>query len=93
MEQILNFKIEIPDEFKNEIISGVVTQIKDLMLNNKAENQNDLLSRAETANLLKISLVKLWQLTKDKVIPVYKIGNKVLYKRSEVEQLFNSNLL
>lgn len=93
MEQILNFKIEIPDEFKNEIISGVVTQIKDLMLNNKAENQNDLLSRTETANLLKISLVKLWQLTKDKVIPVYKIGNKVLYKRSEVEQLFNSNLL
>lgn len=93
MEQILNFKIEIPDEFKNEIISGVVTQIKDLMLNNKVENQNDLLSRAETANLLKISLVKLWQLTKDKVIPVYKIGNKVLYKRSEVEQLFNSNLL
>lgn len=93
MEQILNFKIEIPDEFKNEIISGVVSQIKDLMLNNKAENQNDLLSRTETANLLKISLVKLWQLTKDKVIPVYKIGNKVLYKRSEVEQLFNSNLL
>lgn len=93
MEQILNFKIEIPDEFKNEIISGVVTQIKDLMLNNKPENQNDLLSRTETANLLKISLVKLWQLTKNKVIPVYKIGNKVLYKRSEVEQLFNSNLL
>ena len=93
MKQDLSFKIEIPDEFKNEIISGVVTQIKDLMLNNKAENQNDLLSRAETANLLKISLVKLWQLTKDKVIPVYKIGNKVLYKRSEVEQLFNSNLL
>lgn len=89
----INLKIEIPDEFKNEIISGVVTQIKDLMLNNKAENQNDLLSRTETANLLKISLVKLWQLTKDKVIPVYKIGNKVLYKRSEVEQLFNSNLL
>lgn len=93
MKHELNLKIEIPEDFKNEIISGVVTQIKDLMLNNKAENQNDLLSRAETANLLKISLVKLWQLTKDKVIPVYKIGNKVLYKRSEVEQLFNSNLL
>lgn len=93
MSTSIKINLEIPDEFKNEIISGVVTQIKDLMLNNKAENQNDLLSRAETANLLKISLVKLWQLTKDKVIPVYKIGNKVLYKRSEVEQLFNSNLL
>ena len=89
----INLQIEIPEDFKNEIISGVVTQIKDLMLNNKPENQNDLLSRTETANLLKISLVKLWQLTKNKVIPVYKIGNKVLYKRSEVEQLFNSNLL
>lgn len=93
MEQNVTFKIEIPDDFKNEIILGVVTQIKDLMLSNKPENQNDLMSRVETANLLKISLVKLWQLTKDKVIPVYKIGNKVLYKRTEVEQLFNSNLL
>lgn len=93
MNQNFNLKIEFPEDFKNEIINGVVAQIKDLICSNNKENQNDLLSRAETSKMLKISLVKLWQLTKDKVIPVYKIGSKVMYKRTEIEQFLNSNLL
>jgi excisionase family DNA binding protein len=92
MEQFIQIKIENSEDFKNEIIRGVVEQIKDLAFGNKKEesNPNELVSRADTAKMLNISLVKLWEITKDKMLPVYKIGGKVLYKRNEVEEFINS---
>lgn len=89
MEQNFQLKIEIPENFKNEIISGVVEQIKHLYVTQKTDNTNTLLSRSETAKILNISLVKLWQLTKEKAMPVYKIGGKVLYKKEEIENFIN----
>lgn len=91
MEQFIQIKIENSEDFKNEIIRGVVEQIKDLAFNNqKQENDpNILISRADTAKLLNISLVKLWSITKEGLLPVYKIGGKVLYKKIEVLQFLN----
>jgi excisionase family DNA binding protein len=92
MEKFIQIKIENSEDFKNEIIRGVVDQIKDLGFNNQkeAENKEDLISRNETAKILNISLVKLWQITKDKFLPVYKIGGKVLYKRNDIQEFINS---
>ncbi len=89
MEQNFQLKIEIPDNFKEEIIKGVVEQIKDLFPIKNSDNNNTLLSRNDTAKILNISLVKLWQLTKEKAVPVYKIGGKVLYKKEEIENFIN----
>jgi excisionase family DNA binding protein len=91
MSKIIQIQVENFEEFKNEIIRGVVSQIKELAFNSqiKEVNPNELLSRANTAKLLTISLVKLWQLSKDKVIPSYKIGGKVLYRKSEVLEFVN----
>ena len=92
MEQFIQMQIENSEDFKNEIIRGVVSQIKDLGIFNqpKEENPNELVSRAETAKILNISLVKLWEITKNKLLPVYKIGGKVLYKRNEIKDFINS---
>ncbi|MQP52699.1 MULTISPECIES: helix-turn-helix domain-containing protein [unclassified Flavobacterium] len=92
MEQFIQIKIENSEDFKNEIIRGVVSQIKDLGIFNqpKEENSNELISRAETAKILNISLVKLWEITKNNLLPVYKIGGKVLYKRNEIKDFINS---
>jgi hypothetical protein len=92
MSTILQMQIENSEDFKNEIIRGVVSQIKDLGIFNqpKEENPNELVSRAETAKILNISLVKLWEITKNKLLPVYKIGGKVLYKRNEIKDFINS---
>jgi hypothetical protein len=92
MSQVIQFHIENSEDFKNEIIRGVVDQIKDLGFNNKkeAENKEDLVSRNETAKILNISLVNLWKITKDKLLPVYKIGGKVLYKRNDITEFINS---
>lgn len=92
MEQYIQIKIENSEDFKNEIIRGVVEQIKDLGFNNQisTEKDEDLVSRIETAKILNLSLVKLWQLTRDNLLPVIKIGGKVLYKRKDIQEFINS---
>lgn len=94
MEQFIQIKIENSEDFKNEIIRGVVAQIKDLGFNNqkKEENPNELISRSDAAKFLNLSLVKLWELTKKKALPVIKIDGKVLYKRIDLEQFINAKL-
>jgi predicted DNA-binding transcriptional regulator AlpA len=73
------------EDFKNQIINGVVEQMKNLAQNFTAKVEPDtLLTREETAKLLSISLVSLWSLTKQKTFPVYHIGKSVRYKKSEV---------
>ena len=45
---------------------------------------DELLTREETAKLLKVSLTTLWNWTKKGKIPAYGIGNRVYYKRGEI---------
>ena len=77
-------------QFKNEIIDGVLLALKNnagsLQLN---EQTDQLLTREETAKLLSVSLVTLWDWTKKDIIPAYRIGNKVRYKKSEVFKSLN----
>jgi hypothetical protein len=92
MEQFIQIKIENSEDFKNEIIRGVVSQIKDLGFINKTtlESEDDLVPRIKTSEILNISLVKLWQISKDNLLPVIKIGGKVLYKRKDIQEFINS---
>ncbi len=90
MSKIIQLEIENSEDFKNEIIRGVVEQIKNLTFHNqKQDNQEEYLTREQTSRLLNVSLVTLWSLTKDRVLPSYRIGRKVLYKREEVLQIIN----
>ena len=57
----------------------------------KVENEQNLFSRNETANKLRISLVKLWQLDKQGLLCGFKIGGKVLYKKEHIEEFINSH--
>ncbi|WP_299160099.1 helix-turn-helix domain-containing protein [uncultured Eudoraea sp.] len=46
----------------------------------------ELLTREETAEYLKISLSTLWHWSKKGILPSYGIGNRVYYKRIEIEE-------
>lgn len=71
--------------FKNDIISGVISALKNnANLSLLTEQSDQLLTREETAKLLSVSLVTLWDWTKKDIIPAYRIGNKIRYKKSEV---------
>ncbi|CAA0159645.1 conserved hypothetical protein [Tenacibaculum maritimum] len=43
-----------------------------------------LLTRKQTAEILQISLVTLWNWTKGNTLTAHRIGNQVRYKKSEV---------
>ncbi len=47
-------------------------------------HQTELIGRKEVCVMLGINLTSLWKHTKSGKLPSYGIGNRVLYKRSEV---------
>lgn len=49
----------------------------------------ELISRKETADILQISLVTLNKYSKKGILPSYKIGSRVRYKRHEVLDALN----
>lgn len=53
----------------------------------------EFLTRAEVCELLKIDLSTLHRWRRDKMIPSYGFGNRVYFKRHEVEQIINQNKL
>jgi excisionase family DNA binding protein len=77
--QIENITVE---ELKNELIIEFKQLLKSFL--EQQEKVDELLTRQETANILKVSLVTLWDWTKKDVLPAYRIGYKVRYKKREV---------
>lgn len=64
-------------------------------LNPPKASDPDMLSRKQTAKLLCISLPTLHDWTKEGLIRAYRIGNRVLYKKVDIDQaltLINPNL-
>lgn len=74
-----------PDEFKNSILEGVQQQIESLKAEFQPKEPTDYMTRQEVKELLKIDLSTLHYWTKKGKLISYGIGNRVYYKRSDVE--------
>jgi hypothetical protein len=75
------------EELAGLINSAVQEAIKNtLPIINSVSPSEKLLTRKETADKLKISLVTLNDWTKRGMIQSYIIGGRVLYKESEIEK-------
>lgn len=72
------------EDFKNEIIHGLKNVLNEFVQKLTATSKEIYLTREETAKLLSVSLVTLWDWTRKDILPAYRIGNKVRYKKSEV---------
>ena len=83
-KKIIQIENTNADDFKNEIITGVITALKSFGGQSQTNKSEIILSREEAAKLLKISLVTLWDMTRKDKIPAFRIGNKVRYKKSDV---------
>lgn len=83
-KQILQIENTNTLDFKNEILNGVSDVLKGFANTLQTNDQDILLTRQETSKLLSVSLVTLWDWTRKDIIPAYRIGNKVRYKKSEV---------
>ena len=81
---ILQLEKTNANDFKNEIVKDVTTALIGYAETLQNPDNSKLLSRQETADLLSVSLVTLWDWTKKDLVPAYRIGNKVRYKKSEI---------
>ena len=73
------------DELATEIANEVIAGIKGLLdIQNQPLPEDNYISRKDTAQLLNVSLVTLSTWTKKSLLKSYKIGSRVLYKKSEV---------
>jgi predicted DNA-binding transcriptional regulator AlpA len=73
-------------DFENKIVARVETLINGLAKKMQTNEPDALLTRDETAKMLSISLVTLHNYTKNDIIPAFKIGYKVRYKKSDILQ-------
>lgn len=67
-----------------ERLERIEIAIQNLDVPPKNDDEDILLSRIETAKLLKINLTTLWKHTKTGKLKSYGIGNRVFYKKEEV---------
>ena len=83
-----------PNELANLISECVKSQIQELInATNKEQlkDENDLLSRKETAVFFKVSLVSIHSWMKDGIIKPYKVGNRTFFKKSELINVVESS--
>lgn len=74
-----------PDQLKELISETIKTELEIFAKNISLREPEELLTRTETAELLKINLTTLWSWSKKGKLKSYGIGNRIYYKRSEIE--------
>jgi hypothetical protein len=74
-----------PEQLTGIINNAVTEAVKSIKIDASIPQSEKLLTRKETADKLKISLVTLNDWTKRGMIQSYIIGGRVLYKDSEIE--------
>jgi len=76
---IINIPLNEFEELQKGWIKEVLTEVQP-----QEKNEEELITRKETAKVLGISLVTLNVYTKKGLIPGYRIGASIRYKRKEV---------
>jgi hypothetical protein len=73
-----------PEQLTEMILAGVKKELNQLKEHYQPKEPDDLLTRNETAELLKISLTCLWDWSRKGVLHPLKIGNRTYYSRKEI---------
>jgi hypothetical protein len=90
--ETIQFISTSPNALANLIDERLKAQLDELKKNFTPREPDDFMSRKETAELLKISLVCLHDWMNKGILKPYKMGNKTYFSRKQVtETLFNSN--
>lgn len=83
-KEIIQIENISAEEFKDEIIKGVLLALKDLFLPFTDPDEEKLLTRHETAKILSVSLVTLYDWDKKNILQSYRISNLVRYKKTDI---------
>lgn len=83
-KEILQLENTNANDFKNEIVKDVTNALIGYAETLQNPDKDTLLTRQQTAELLSVSLVTLWDWTKKDIVPAFRIGNKVRYKKQQI---------
>jgi excisionase family DNA binding protein len=78
--------LQIENTNNSDFITGMKAAFRSVLDEQKTSSKDEdvLLTRQECATMLSISLVTLWKFTKQNIIPAYRIGSRVRYKKSQI---------
>lgn len=83
-----------PNDLITELKCSLIAELSaSLSAQFQPKEPTEYLTRSEVCKLLKIDLSTLHRWRKDKLIPSYGFGNRVYFKRSEIDQIINQNKL
>ena len=84
--QAVQFIQITPQEFQESILKGFQEEISLLKAEFQPKEPTEYLTRNEVAKLLKVDLSTVHNWTKKGKIKAYGLGNRVYYKRHELNQ-------
>lgn len=75
-----------PEELTDNILNGVDAKLKGFFDKYSPPKKDDeeLLTVEETIKILKCSKQALWNWRKNDILPSYRLGNRVYYKKSDI---------
>jgi predicted DNA-binding transcriptional regulator AlpA len=86
-----DFKEMITNAVKSVIPQQQKNSAKIISLNNVSNSEDDILTREEVKNILKVSYPTLWKYNNDGTLKVKsKIGRRVYYSKKDLNNLLNN---
>ena len=83
--------ISVPEQELRLLFGDVMDEkLKSFIQHDKTKSPS-FVTRKETARLLRISLPTLHEYTKNGILVGYRIGGRILYKLSEIEDVLEEN--
>jgi hypothetical protein len=89
-KKVIQFHVD-PEDFKNEILSGVAMQFKNFSKNFKPKEPTIWCGRKEAKEILGITYPTLLDWGKKGLVHPFKVGSRVRYRRKDIEQVLLSS--
>lgn len=82
----LHFYQTTPEELTDNILIGVDSKLKEFFdkYNPSQKDEEELLTVDDTLKILKCSKQALWNWRKNDILPSYRLGNRVYYKKKDI---------
>ena len=81
------------EELEGTIRRVITDSLRENQFSKPSNPEADYLTRIETAKLLRVTLPTLADWTKRGILKSYRLGTRIRYKRSEVNESFDSGQL
>ncbi len=83
--------VEVENVSLDELVATITKSVLDgleirLAKLNEQKEQETLMTRTETAKYLKVNSTTLWHWTKKGKLKAYGLGNRVYYKKNEIDE-------